>query len=239
MSDAVIASGVVAVAVFGFAPQNNAMLTAGAERTFKPVLDGMILSICGWLSLFALALGVLHLLPQWASGTAMVLASLLLALSGLTRYMANPGNPLQQEAGSVRPALPLQHLRNPESWAVAFFLAGSALSGSMTLAAAFAGRLPVPDLRLAPASSRLGFRHPDVRRGNRLAGAGRLIRVSPPRAPRGRYRHADQGSARTSRRPDRLPRKAPRSPSPAPTGRRQRRCNRQTAATIRRSRAET
>ncbi|MCC0033875.1 MAG: hypothetical protein H6887_01255 [Hoeflea sp.] len=139
MSDAVIASGVVAVAVFGFAPQNNAMLTAGAERTFKPVLDGMVSSICSWLSLFALALAVLHLLPQWASGTAMVLASLLLALSGLTRYMADPGNPLQQEAGSVRPALPLQHLKNPESWAVAFFLAGSALSGSMTLAAAFTG----------------------------------------------------------------------------------------------------
>ena len=139
MSDAVIASGVVAVAVFGFAPQNNAMLTAGAERTFRPVLDGMISSICGWLSLFALALGVLHLLPQWVSGTAMVLASLLLALSGLTRYMADPGNPGQQEAGFVRPALPLQHLKSPESWAVAFFLAGSALSGSMTLAAAFAG----------------------------------------------------------------------------------------------------
>ncbi|VVT17939.1 hypothetical protein [Hoeflea sp. EC-HK425] len=139
MSDAVIACGVVAVAVLGFAPQNNAMLTAGAERTFKPVIDGMISSICGWLSLFALALGVLHLMPQWMSGTAMVLASLLLALSGLTRYMADPGTPLEQEAAPVRPTLPVQNLQSPESWAVAFFLAGSALSGSVTLASAFAG----------------------------------------------------------------------------------------------------
>ncbi len=115
------------------------MLTAGAERTFKPVIDGMISSIRGWLSLFALALGVLHLMPQWMSGTAMVLASLLLALSGLTRYMADPGTPLEQEAAPVRPTLPAQDLQSPESWAVAFFLAGSALSGSMTLAAAFAG----------------------------------------------------------------------------------------------------
>lgn len=139
MTDAVIASGVVAVAVLGFAPQNNAMLTAGAERTFRPVIDGMVSSICGWLSLFALALGVLHLLPHWVSGMAMVLASLLLALSGLTRYMADPGSPRQQQAVSGHPTLPVQHLKSPESWAVAFFLAGSALSGSMTLAAAFAG----------------------------------------------------------------------------------------------------
>ncbi|GAB5463539.1 hypothetical protein [Hoeflea alexandrii] len=138
MSNAVIAAGVVAVAVFGFAPQNNAMLTAGAERAFKPVIDGMIASICGWLVLFALALGVLHLLPSWMSGAAVILAALLLAVSGLTRYMADPGYP-QQQGGAGGPALPLQHLRSPESWAVAFFLAGSALSGSVTLAAAFAG----------------------------------------------------------------------------------------------------
>jgi hypothetical protein len=135
MSNAVIAAGVVAVAVFGFAPQNNAMLTAGAERAFKPVIDSMIASICAWLVLFALALGLLHLLPSWASGAAVILAALLLAVSGLTRYMADPGN-LQQQAGA---ALPLAHLRSAESWAVAFFLAGSALSGSVTLAAAFAG----------------------------------------------------------------------------------------------------
>lgn len=103
MSDAVMVSGVVAVAVFGFAPQNNAMLTAGAERAFRPVIDGMILSICGWLSMFALALGVLYLLPPWMSGTSMVLASLVLALSGLTRYMADPGSPWQQQAGPARP----------------------------------------------------------------------------------------------------------------------------------------
>ncbi|MEQ8305879.1 MAG: hypothetical protein RIA09_04900 [Hoeflea sp.] len=139
MADAVIVSGVVAVAVFGFAPQNNAMLTAGAGKSFKPVIDGMILSICGWLSMFALALGMLYLLPPWMSGTSMVLASLLLALSGLTRYMADPGSPWQQQAGAVRSALPVQYLKSLESWAVVFFLAGSALSGSMTLAAAFAG----------------------------------------------------------------------------------------------------
>jgi hypothetical protein len=139
MADAVMVSGVVAVAVFGFAPQNNAMLTAGAERSFKPVIDGMILSICGWLSMFALALCVLYLLPPWMSGTSMVLASLLLALSGLTRYMADPGNPWQRQAVAVRSALPVECLKSLESWAVVFFLAGSALSGSMTLAAAFAG----------------------------------------------------------------------------------------------------
>ncbi|MEQ8479950.1 MAG: hypothetical protein RIC18_04765 [Hoeflea sp.] len=139
MADAVMVSGVVAVAVFGFAPQNNAMLTAGAERSFRPVLDGMILSICGRLSMFALALGMLYLLPPWMSGTSMVLASLVLALSGLTRYMADPGSPWQQPAGPVSPALPVQYLKSLEGWAVVFFLAGSALSGSMTLAAAFTG----------------------------------------------------------------------------------------------------
>ena len=138
MSNAVIAAGVVAVAVFGFAPQNNAMLTAGAERTLKPVIDGMIASICSWLLLFALALGMLHLLPSWASGAAVILAALVLAASGLTRYMADPGKPWQQ-AGRAGLALPLEHLRSVESWAVAFFLAGSALSGSVTLSAAFAG----------------------------------------------------------------------------------------------------
>ncbi len=139
MSDAVIASGVVAVAVFGFAPQNNAMLAAGAERTFRPVIDGMIASICGWLLLFALALAVLHLLPSWASGLAIVFASLLLAMAGLSRYLADPGNQRQSVFSAASRALPIHHLRSPESWAVAFFLAGSAVSGSMTLAAAFTG----------------------------------------------------------------------------------------------------
>jgi len=139
MSDVVIALGVVAVAVFGFAPQNNAMLMAGAERTFKPVIDGMISSTCGWLLLFGLALGVLQLLPPWTSGVAMVIASLLLALAGLTRFLADPGNPRQPVIAAIHPALPLQQLQSPESWAVAFFLAGSAVSGSVTLAAAFAG----------------------------------------------------------------------------------------------------
>lgn len=139
MSDAVIASGVVAVAVFGFAPQNNAMLAAGAERTFKPVIDGMVTSICGWLLLFGLALAMLHLLPPWTSGVAMFFASLLLAMAGLTRYLAAPNNPRQPVIAATRPALPLQHLQSPESWAVAFFLAGSAVSGSVTLATAFAG----------------------------------------------------------------------------------------------------
>jgi hypothetical protein len=139
MSDAVIASGVVAVAVFGFAPQNNAMLAAGAERTFRPVIDGMVASLCGWLLLFGLALGVLSLLPSWTSGAAMIFAALLLAMAGLTRYLADPGNPGQPVTAVAGPALPLQHLQSPESWAVAFFLAGSAISGSVTLAAAFAG----------------------------------------------------------------------------------------------------
>ena len=142
MSDAVIASGVVAVAVFGFAPQNGAMLTAGAARTFKPVLDGMIASLCGWLLLFGLSLGILHLLPPWANSAGMILASLYLALAGLTRYLADPGatrQARQPASGPQASPLPLQQLQSPESWAVAMFLAGSALSGSVTLAAAFVG----------------------------------------------------------------------------------------------------
>jgi hypothetical protein len=139
MSDAVIASGIVAVAVFGFAPQNNAMLAAGAERTFKPVLDSMIASICGWLLLFGIAFVILQLLPQWASGVAMFLASVFLAMAGLTRYLADPGNPRQPVIAATRPAFPLQNLRSPESWAVTVFLAGSAHSGTVTLAAAFVG----------------------------------------------------------------------------------------------------
>ncbi|MEM5473366.1 hypothetical protein WNZ14_16670 [Hoeflea sp. AS60] len=139
MSDAVTASGIVAVAVFGFAPQNNAMLAAGAERTFKPVIDGMIASICGWLLLFGLALGALSLLPVWTSSLAIIFASLVLAMAGLSRYLADPSNPRQPVVSAASPALPLHHLQSPESWAVAFFLAGSAISGSMTLAAAFTG----------------------------------------------------------------------------------------------------
>lgn len=139
MSDAVIASGVVAAAVFGFAPQNHAMLAAGAERTFKPVIDGIIASICGWLILFALALGLLHLLPAWASSVSMVLASLFLAMAGLTRYLADPGAARQPALAPGIAPLPLLQARSPESWAVTVFLAGSALSGSVTLAAAFAG----------------------------------------------------------------------------------------------------
>lgn len=139
MSEPVIVSGLVAVVVFGFAPQNNAMLAAGAERAIKPVVDGMIASICSWLLLFAMALGALQVLPAWMSGAAMVLASLLLAMAGLTRFMADPDNPRQPVVADGDPALPLQHLTSPESWAVAFFLAGSAVSGSVTLSAAFAG----------------------------------------------------------------------------------------------------
>lgn len=139
MSDAVIASGVVAVAVFGFAPQNRAMLAAGAARTFKPVLDGLIASLCGWLLLFALALVALYLVPPWASGVGMVLASLLLALAGLGRYFADPAASGEYLPSASNSALPLQHLKSPESWAVAVFLAGSALSGTVTLAAAFIG----------------------------------------------------------------------------------------------------
>ncbi|KJS08413.1 MAG: hypothetical protein VR78_18250 [Hoeflea sp. BRH_c9] len=137
MSNAVIASGLVASAVFGFAPQNSAMLAAGAARTFRPVLDGMIASLCGWVALFGLALVALHFSPPWVAGVSMVLASLVLALAGLSRYLAQPArsaDPAPSAGGSS-----LQHLRSPESWAVAVFLAGSALSGSLTLAAAFAG----------------------------------------------------------------------------------------------------
>ena len=137
MSDAVIATGVVAVAVFGFAPQNNAMLAAGAGRALKPVVEGMISSISSVLLLFALSLAALYSLPPWMSKVSMVLASLLLALAGLSRYLNDP------DAG--RPAVTTvswqsaQIFSSPESWGVAVFLAGSALSGSVTLAAAFAG----------------------------------------------------------------------------------------------------
>ncbi|SOE17409.1 hypothetical protein SAMN05877838_2308 [Hoeflea halophila] len=139
MSDAVIASGVVAVAVFGFAPQNQAMLAAGAARTVRPVLDTMFVSLCGWLLLFGLALGLLRLLPAWIGGAAVIFASLLLAVAGLSRYMADPGTRRDPVAAITHPALPRHYLQSPESWAVAFFLAGSAAGGSVTLAAAFAG----------------------------------------------------------------------------------------------------
>jgi len=139
MSDAVIASGVVAVAVLGFAPQNRAMLAAGAGHTFKPVIDGIIASLCGWLLLFALALAALHISPAWMSSVSMVLASLLLALAGLSRYLADPTRPIEPAPQADQSSLPLHLMQSPESWAVAVFLAGSALSGTVTLAAAFIG----------------------------------------------------------------------------------------------------
>lgn len=139
MSDAVIASGVVAVAVFGFAPQNNAMLAAGAEKAIRPVVDGMITSLCGWLAMFGLTLGLLALSAAWVSTAAMILASLYLALAGLARYLAEPATDTQSPRCRPASVLPLQYLQSPECWAAAVFLAGSTLCGSVTLAAAFAG----------------------------------------------------------------------------------------------------
>lgn len=139
MTDAVIASGVVAAVVLGFGAQNHAMLATGAERSLRLVADGMVASLSGGLMLFAVALAGLHLLPSWVSSVSMVLASLLIAMAGLARYLADPGAPAQDAPEANIAALSLQHLRSPESWAVAVFLAGSALSGSMTLAMAFAG----------------------------------------------------------------------------------------------------
>ncbi|OCW55831.1 hypothetical protein [Hoeflea olei] len=136
MSNAVIASGVVAVAVFGFAPQNRAMLAAGAERTLRAVLDCLLASLFGWLLPFGVALGVLLLLPPWAAGATSILALLFLALAGLARYVADPDAPAPPRRHSPPP--PFEHLGSPESWAVAMFLAGSALTGSLTLATAFA-----------------------------------------------------------------------------------------------------
>lgn len=137
MSNAIIASGVVAVVVFGFAPQNNAMLAAGAQRTLKSVLDCLVASLCGWLVPFGAALGILALLPPWAAGAASVLALLFLALAGLARYVADPNAPARPRRRSLPP--PFEQLGSPESWAVALFLAGSAITGSLTLATAFAG----------------------------------------------------------------------------------------------------
>ena len=139
MSDAVVASGVVAATVFGFGAQNRAMLSAGAARAIRPVIDGMIASISGWLLLFALALSGLHLLPGWVSSLAMISASLLLAMAGLSRFLADPSAPKHALGHSSASAHPLQNLQSPESWAVAVFLAGSALSGTVTLASAFVG----------------------------------------------------------------------------------------------------
>tara|TARA_R110002020_G_scaffold18931_28_gene65537 strand:- start:10906 stop:11409 length:504 start_codon:yes stop_codon:yes gene_type:complete len=115
------------------------MLAAGAERAFKPVLDGLVSSLCGWLSLLGLALCALFVLPPWVNGGAMILASLYLALAGLARYVSDPGPSSRTHPAPGLSALPWQQMRSPESWAVAIFLAGSALSGSLTLAAAFAG----------------------------------------------------------------------------------------------------
>lgn len=139
MSDAVIASGVVAAVVLGFGAQNHAMLATGAERSFRLVADGMIASISGGLVLFAMAVAGLHLLPSWVSSVSMIVASLILAMAGLARYLADPGatQEVAPEANIV--TLSLKHLQSPESWALAMFLAGSTLSGSMSLATAFAG----------------------------------------------------------------------------------------------------
>ena len=138
MSDPLVTSGVIAVAVLGFAPQNNAMLAAGANRAFGPILDGILIGLCSWLLLFAAALGALHLLPAWCATAAIIGAALVLATAGLARYAADPGHPRQPADPASPSLLPWRHIKSPESWAVAFLLAGSAATGSFTLAAAFA-----------------------------------------------------------------------------------------------------
>jgi hypothetical protein len=91
------------------------MLAAGAGRTFKPVIDGMIASLCGWLLLFALALAALHISPAWMSSVSMVVASLLLALAGLSRYLADPTLPSGPAPQADESSLPLHLLQSPES----------------------------------------------------------------------------------------------------------------------------
>lgn len=151
MSEAVVTSGVIAVVALGFGTQNRAMLAAGAARSLRPVLDGMVASIGGEVMLFALAFGALHLFAPWVSSTTMIFAALLLALSGLGRYVATPpegcGPDQADEADMARvlafrpnaAMLPMGHVKSAESWALALFLAGAASSGSVSLAGAFAG----------------------------------------------------------------------------------------------------
>jgi hypothetical protein len=148
MSSAVIASGVVAVVVLGFGAQNRAMLSAGAAGSLRPVFDNMVASISGGLLQFTLAFGTLHFFEAWVGSTAMILASLLLAVSGLARYFDAPRGGYDMREADMMPAhpaepdaalLPMEHFKSAESWAVAFFLAGATCSGAVSLAAAFAG----------------------------------------------------------------------------------------------------
>lgn len=139
--------------VLGFGAQNRAMLAAGAARSLRPVVDSMVASIGGGLMMFALALGALHFFAPWVSSVAMVGAALLLALSGLARYiMAPPGGygrgpgeadaAVGAQASGLAPGaalLPMEQFRSAESWALALFLAGAAGSGSISLSFAFAG----------------------------------------------------------------------------------------------------
>jgi hypothetical protein len=83
--------------------------------------------------LFALALGALHFFAAWVSSMAMVGAALLLALSGLARYiLAPPGGygrgpgeadaAVSAQAHRLAPGaelLPMEHFRSTESWALA------------------------------------------------------------------------------------------------------------------------
>ncbi|WP_394689963.1 hypothetical protein [Hoeflea sp.] len=151
MTEAVVTSGVIAVVALGFGTQNRAMLSAGAAHSLRPVVDGMVASIGGELVLFALAFGGLHLFAPWVSSTTMIIAALMLALSGLGRYVATPprgyGPGQADEADMARvlafkpnaALLPMDHFKSAESWALALFLAGAASSGSVSLAGAFAG----------------------------------------------------------------------------------------------------
>mgnify|MGYP003674751020 CR=1 FL=1 len=151
MSEAIVTSGVIAVVVLGFGAQNRAMLAAGAARSLRPVVDGMVASIGGGLMLFALAFGALHFFAAWVSSTAMIIAALFLALSGLGRYVATPpggyGPGEADEADMARvlafkpdaAMLPMDHFKSAESWALALFLGGAAGSGSVSLSGAFAG----------------------------------------------------------------------------------------------------
>jgi hypothetical protein len=147
MSSAVIASGVVAVVVLGFGAQNRAMLSAGAAGSLRPVFDNMVASISGGLLQFTLAFGTLHFFEAWVSSTAMILASLLLAVSGLARYFDAPRGGYDMREADMMPVhpaepdaamLPMELSRAPKAGRWRSFLPAPC-SGAVSLAAAFAG----------------------------------------------------------------------------------------------------
>lgn len=139
MTSSVVATGLIAAVVFGFGAHSQAMFRAGGQRMLRPVIDAFTANLVGWLLMFAVALAALYFFPAWASSVAIFVSAIFLALAGAARYLAPPGAFARDLPAATRSSAFLPVPRAGEAWAMAFFLAGSALTGSVTLAVAFAG----------------------------------------------------------------------------------------------------